>query len=144
MYHWIFLWRLNQKRILQAIREAESRSSGEVRVFVSHKKCTDAMAEAQAQFVKLKMEVTQERNGVLLFVAPRSRSFAIYADCGIHALCAAHVWEDAAKKLSEALAADLLTQGIVDAIQSMAEVLEEHFPKQGGGANELPDEVMLG
>jgi uncharacterized membrane protein len=144
MYHWIFLWRLNQKRILQAIREAEQRSSGEIRVFVSHKKCSDPMVEAQAQFVKLNMHATQQRNSVLILVAPRTRTFAIYADSGIYAVCEPQVWEAAASKLSQALAADLLTQGIIEAVQSIAEVLAQRFPRQPGDSNELPDEVLVG
>jgi uncharacterized membrane protein len=87
MYHWWFLLRLNQRRVLRAIAEAEARTSGEVRIFISHKLIDDPLVEAQAQFDNLKMDATRERNGVLIFIAPRSRKFAVIGDKGIHERC---------------------------------------------------------
>jgi uncharacterized membrane protein len=144
MYHWFFLWRLNQKRVVQAIRAAEQRTSGELRVFVSHKKCPDPMAEAKAQFVKLGMHRTQLRNGLLIFVAPRSQTFALLADTGVHEQCQEQIWQQAAEKLSAALAAGQLTEGLVRTLQTMADILAQHFPREGPETNELPDEVVTG
>ena len=67
-----FLGQLDHDRIVAAIREAESRSRGEVRVHVSSQKVDDAQAAARAQFEKLGMTDTAERNGVLIYVAPAS------------------------------------------------------------------------
>jgi uncharacterized membrane protein len=144
MYYWLFLWRLKTSRIVAAIRAAELRTSGEIRVFISHKKCEDPLAEARLQFEKLKMHHTAQRNGVLLFVAPRSRSLAILGDKAVHELCGDTFWQHAADTLTTQLAAGKLTDGIVQAIQSIADVLTQHFPRQQGDKNELSDDVVLG
>jgi len=87
MNHWWFFFRLRQKDVVHAIQEGESRTSGEIRVFVSHLKVADVQAAAREQFEKLGMTATRERNGVLISVAPRSRVFAILGDEAIHAQC---------------------------------------------------------
>jgi uncharacterized membrane protein len=144
MYHWWFLWQLKQKRIVAAIRAAELRSSGEIRVFVSHKRCPDAMAEARLQFAKLNMQKTELRNGVLIFLAPRSQSFAILGDEGVHQRCGIAFWEAAAEQLSNALKAGHLTSGIVAAVEACADQLALHFPRSKEDRNELPDDVIIG
>jgi uncharacterized membrane protein len=144
MYHWLFLWRLNQPRIVAAIRAAELRTSGEIRVFISHKKCADALAEARLQFEQLGMTRTAQQNGVLIFVAPRSRSLAIVGDKAVHERCGADFWQAAVQRLAAALAAKQLTLGILHAIEEVAEILAQHFPRTEGDQNELCDEVVLG
>ena len=87
-----FLGALDHERIVKAIQEAEARSRGEVRVHVSQKAVADAQpdtpavaaveAAAARQFEALGMTQTAERNGVLLFVAPVSQTFAVVGDEG--------------------------------------------------------------
>ena len=79
-----FLGALDHERIVKAIQDAEARSRGEVRVHVSQKAVADAEAAAARQFEALGMTQTAERNGVLLFVAPVSQTFAVVGDEGIH------------------------------------------------------------
>ena len=69
-----FVASLDDERIVAAIREAEARSRGEIRVHVAEREVADPRAEAAAVFERLGMADTAERNGVLLFVAPESQS----------------------------------------------------------------------
>ena len=69
-----FLQQLDEKQIVEAIAQAESATSGEIRIFISHRKRTDALAAAQARFDKLEMRNTHHRNAVLIYIVPRSRS----------------------------------------------------------------------
>src|SRR4029453_14703920 len=82
-----FLDALDHDRIVKAIADAEARSRGEIRVHVSQKPVDDPQAAAARQFEALGMTKTAERNGVLLFVAPASQSFAVVGDQGIHERC---------------------------------------------------------
>jgi uncharacterized membrane protein len=68
-----FQGQLNESRIVFAIQEAERRTSGEIRIFVSPKKVKDPVEAAQKIFLKQKMDRTKERNGVLLYIAPVSQ-----------------------------------------------------------------------
>lgn len=144
MNHWWFLFRLKHKRIVAAIAEAERLTSGELRVFISHQKCADAVAAAQEQFHKLHMDATSERNGILFFIAPRSRSFAIIGDAGIHAKCGDAFWQELAGMMSAAFKAGQLTEGLVATLQRAGQLLAEHFPRREDDRNELPDDIVRG
>ena len=90
-----FLSQLDHDRIVSAIKTAEATTSGQIRVFVQRGDLTgDPVIAAQEKFRKLGMEATQERNGVLIFVLPRARKFAVVGDEGVHAKCGAEFrWE---------------------------------------------------
>ncbi len=144
MYHWWFLLRLNQKRVVKAIAAAEAHTSGEIRVFISHKHTTNPMAEAQAQFEQLGMAATRERNGVLFFIAPRSRNFAIIGDKGINERCGDAYWQSLVQAVSEAFKKHRHTKGIVHAIHTLGTLLAEHFPRLHDDSDELPNDIVMG
>src|SRR5277367_2800919 len=89
-----FLTQLQHDAIVRAIGEAEAATSGDIRLFVSRKEPEDAVAAAQAAFEHLGMHETKERNGVLLFVAPRARKFAIVGDKAVHERCGDAFWKE--------------------------------------------------
>jgi uncharacterized membrane protein len=138
-----FLGALDHERIVKAIQDAEARSRGEVRVHVSKQAVQDAQTASARQFEALGMTRTAERNGVLLFVAPVSQTFAVIGDEGIHARCGPDFWKDVAAAMETDFRAGRYTDGIVKGVARVGEALATHFPRQEGtaDANELPDEV---
>src|ERR1043165_7325016 len=89
-----FLSKLEHDRIVQALREAESKTSGEIRVFIQRGKLNaDPLAAAQKKFHQLRMHSTRERNAVLIFVAPRVHKFAVVGDKAIHQKCGDEFWQ---------------------------------------------------
>jgi uncharacterized membrane protein len=139
-----FNWELEDARIVEAIRAAEARSSGEIRVYVSDAAADDPVTAAREQFARMGMHETAGRNGVLIFVAPRSRNFAIVGDEAVHAQCGASFWRDVADAMSRHFALDHPTEAIVLGIRKAGELLSNHFPCRPGDRNELPNEVMRG
>src|SRR5215475_7097558 len=95
-----FLSHLSNEQIVGAIREAESKTSGEIRVFISRKEVRDPISAAKEHFAELGMEKTRERNGVLIFVAPRVHKFAVIGDEGVHARCGDAFWQETAAEMS--------------------------------------------
>jgi uncharacterized membrane protein len=136
-----FLKKLRHDDIVAAIREAEKKTSGELRVFISRKPVADAVAAAQAHFLQMGMERTRERNGVLIFVAPRSRQFAVIGDRGVHERCGESFWKELATEMSGHFAKSEFTTGIVSGLKKAGELLARHFPRSPDDVNELPDEV---
>ncbi|NDE98252.1 MAG: hypothetical protein EB034_08240 [Verrucomicrobia bacterium] len=88
------------------------------------------------------MTQTRERNGVLLYVAPRSRTFAIVGDEGVHARCGEAFWREVAQALTAEFRKGDFTAGILLGVQRAGSLLAEHFPRQGDDRNELPDTVV--
>ena len=136
-----FLNKLQHDKIVTAIREAEKRTSGEIRVFVSRHETEDPVADAQSHFIQLEMDKTREHNGVLIFVAPRSHQFAVIGDEAVHARCGHEFWRALAAEMCGHFKNSDFTQGIVLAIHKAGEILAAHFPRRPDDQNELPDDV---
>jgi uncharacterized membrane protein len=143
MNHWLFLFRLKQKHVMQAIAAAEARTSGEIRVYVTHKKCTDPLVEGRVQFDKIGMMNTKHRNAVLLFIAPRSSNFAVIGDRGVHEKCGDAFWREVADAMSSELRTGNLTDALVHAVEKAGALLAQHFPPDEGTGNELPDRIAM-
>jgi uncharacterized membrane protein len=136
-----FVDQLHRDKIVAAIREAEKKTSGEIRVFITRKPTENPLEMAKQQFVKMGMEKTQERNGVLLFVAPRTHKFAIVGDVGVQTRCGDAFWTELAHEMSSHFKKADFTNGIIYGVHKAGELLAEHFPRKRGDKNELPDEV---
>ena len=140
-----FLSRLDHDRIVAAIKEAEAQSSGEIRVYVQRGELDgDALVEAQAKFKRLGMERTRERNGVLIFVVPRARKFAVVGDEGVHQKCGDQFWQQLVERMRAHFQKENFTDALVEAIEEAGKLLATHFPKTSAPRNELPDEIIEG
>jgi len=142
MKHRRFVSRLDHERIHAAIRAAESKSSGEIRVMVSHKPAPDPVATAQQAFLRLGMQATKHRNGVLIFVAPHSRTFAVIGDEAVHAKCGDAFWRELAEAMTGHFKREDFTAGLLHGINRAGELLAAHFPHEPDDRNELPDDVV--
>jgi uncharacterized membrane protein len=89
--------------VLEAIRRAEARTSGEIRVHVERRCAGNAMAAAERWFQRLGMDATRERNGILFYVAVDERAFAIVGGAGIHAKVGDPFWEALRDAMGDAL-----------------------------------------
>jgi len=138
-----FLDRIDEAAVLAAVRAAERRTSGEVRVFVSRRRIRGAAvrARAQAEFHRLDMDTTDDRNAVLFYVAPRARAFAVVGDEAIHAKCGQSFWDETARALEKEFRDERFTEGLVAGIRRAADLLAGHFPRQDDDRNELPDAI---
>jgi len=141
-----FLKALDEERIVAAIRQAEARSRGEIRVHVAEREINDPRTEAARVFERLGMTDTAERNGVLLFVAPASQSITVLGDRAVHERCGEAFWTTVVESVREEFRAGRFTEGIVAAVGAVGDVLARHFPRRPGetDVNELPDTVSHG
>jgi uncharacterized membrane protein len=140
-----FLSKVEHDRIVQAIREAESKTSGEIRVFIQRGKLNaDPLVAAQKKFHQVRMHTTRERNAVLIFVAPRAHKFAVVGDKAIHEKCGDEFWQRIVDGMRVHFQNEKFSHALVDAIKEIGKLLATHFPKTSANANELPDNVMEG
>jgi uncharacterized membrane protein len=142
MRHRKFISQLAHEQIHAAIHSAKEKSSGEIRVMVSHKAAPNPVATAQEAFLRLGMQATKNRNAVLIFVAPRSRTFAIIGDEAVHAKCGNGFWRELAAAMTGHFKRGDFTDGLLVGINRAGELLSEHFPHGPDDKNELPDEVI--
>jgi len=138
-----FLGKVEHDRIVQAIREAESKTSGEIRVFIQRGKLNaDPLVAAQKKFHQLRMHTTRERNAVLIFVAPRAHKFAVVGDKAIHEKCGDEFWQRIVDGMRVHFQNEKFSHAMVEAINEIGKLLATHFPKMPANTNELPDQII--
>ncbi|RNI39003.1 TPM domain-containing protein [Hanamia caeni] len=150
------MWRFSRKKpffteeqnekIVNAIRNAEMQTSGEVRIFVENRcKYVDALDRAKQLFDNLEMGKTQLRNGVLFYIAIKDRQLAIYADKGIHEAAGPDYWKNSVKDILSVFSKENITEGIIASLSKIGQALQTYFPYEKEiDKNELPDEIIFG
>lgn len=135
-----------QERIVQAIRSCERLTSGEIRVYVESKNpLVSPLDRAKEVFFGLKMEKTDLRNGVLLYMATQHKELALFGDEGIYKATGAEYWNAEVKKMLDAIKGSHIVDGVVGCILDVGEALKTHFPYiPTEDKNELPDDIVFG
>ncbi len=135
-----------KEAIVEAIRKAELRTSGEVRIYVEGKcKLVNPVHRAKEIFDGLQMDKTDQRNAVLLYVAMKDRQLAVYGDEGIHNKVGYDFWNAEVKTMLSHFNQQHYTEGFVNIIHDIGEALVAHFPyDEKGDKNELPDDIVFG
>ena len=131
----------DQARVVAAIRDAEARCSGEVRVHLEATCKGVALARARELFVPLGLHRTRERNGVLIYVAVEDRRLAVWGDEGIDKAAGAEFWRAAVDRIRAHFSTGALADGLVAGISVVGELLAERFPPRADDVNELPDQI---
>ena len=132
---------------MEAIRVAEKETSGEIRVYVeSHCRFVDPLDRAAEIFWILKMEQTEQRNAVLVYVAIRDRQLALFGDKGIHEKVGDAFWNEKVKEiLSHLSKKQSHADAIAKIVGDIGEALRFHFPyDRETDKNELSDDIVFG
>lgn len=132
--------------IVETIRQAERQTSGEIRVYVESRcRYVDPLDRAAEIFWNLKMDHTEFRNSVLLYVAIRDHQFAIFADKGIHEKLGNEYWQQQVSVLGKHFRNEHYTTALAKVIHDIGEALRQHFPYDSNtDKNELPDDIVFG
>lgn len=133
-----------KKRIVAAIKQAETNTSGEIRVHIESQCKEDVLDHAAFIFEKLEMHKTEARNGVLIYLALLDKKFAILGDAGINQKVPAGFWDTVRDQMVSHFKTGDFTGGLVAGILEAGQQLKSHFPYQSDDVNELSDEISFG
>ena len=139
-----FLTQKEEQEIVEAIRVAEKNTSGEIRVHIEKKTSIDAFDRAMAVFHSLQMDETLERNGVLMYLAIKDKTFVIYGNQGINDKVANDFWDTTRDVMVSHFKNGDFKQGLIDGIHKAGEELKRFFPHQEDDTNELSNEISRG
>ncbi len=131
----------DEELILTAIREAETNTSGEIRVHIEKTAGEDHMVIARKAFVDLGMRNTELHNGVLFFLAIEDRRFVILGDDGINEKVPDDFWDAVRDAVITEFKQERFAQGLSEGIKLAGVQLAKFFPYQKGDDNELPDAI---
>lgn len=133
-----------QKAIVNAIKEAEKITSGEIQVHIEKHCKADVLDRAADVFATLKMHTTAQRNGVLFYIAVKDHKFAILGDAGINSVVPHNFWEDIKEMMEGHFRKGEFTEGLCNGIQLAGKQLKQHFPYHKDDKNELSDDISFG
>lgn len=133
-------------RILQAVKAAEQKTSGEVRIYVENRcRFVDPLDRAAELFWGLKMDYTKDHNAVLVYLAVRDHQFAVFADQGIHEKVGNTFWNQEVAAMRKHFLQNHYADAIVQVVNDVGVALHTHFPyDKDTDKNELPDEIVFG
>lgn len=137
----LYLTEEQEQHIIEAIAEAENRTSGEIRVHIEAECSIDPLERAGRVFHELGMDETELQNGVLIYIASDDHKAAVYAGKGIHREVEDGFWDGVLNLLLDHFKKDEFEVGIANAVKRVGEKLKELFPYQKGDLNELSDEI---
>lgn len=139
-----FLGDKDKADILVAISDAESQTSGEIRLHVESRCKGEVLDRAASVFETLAMHKTELRNGVLFYLATEDRQFAILGDGGINAVVPEGFWDGVKNTVIAGLAEGKAGEGLAAGIRLAGEQLAAHFPVADDDVNELSDDISFG
>ena len=139
-----FLTKEEEQEIVEAIHVAEKNTSGEIRVHIEKTTSVDAFDRAMEVFHELKMDETQLKNGVLIYLAVDDRHFVICGDQGINDVVQNDFWDCTRDIMVTQFKEGNFKQGLINGILRAGEQLQKYFPWEDGDTNELSNEISKG
>jgi uncharacterized membrane protein len=132
--------------VVKAIQHAEKNTSGEVRVFIESRcRWVDAIDRAAEIFFSLKMDKTEQRNAVLVYVAMKDRQLAVFGDAGIHEKVGNEYWNKVVTEMLTGFNSNNYSESIANCVIQIGQALQQEFPyNKDTDKNELPDDIVFG
>ncbi|MGJ5642134.1 TPM domain-containing protein [Formosa sp. S-31] len=139
-----FLSKKEENEIVDAIRMAESKTSGEIRIHIEGSASIDPYERAMEVFHILKMDNTKLRNGVLIYVAVEDKTFVIYGDKGINDVVPDNFWDATKDIIQSHFKQGHFKEGLIEGVLRAGKELESNFPWDASNLNELPNDISKG
>lgn len=131
--------------ISNAIEQAETGTTGEIRVHIESKCRKAPLHRAIQLFGELGMHETKQKNGVLIYVSINDHKLAIYGDEGIHSIVGDTFWNEDIDILAKHFKNGRYADGIIEVVSRVGSKLAEHFPATDShNPDELDNSVSFG
>lgn len=132
-----------QEQLIQAIRNAEMNTSGEIRIHLEETCGEDPYKSAVKVFEKLKMHKTAQRNGVLFYLSISDQKLSIIGDKGINEKVPVGFWDDIFQQMVKHFQQEQIIEGLITGVSMAGEQLAMYFPFENNDKNELSDELSF-
>ena len=135
-------------RISNKIKEVEKTTAGEIcvtikerRHFLKRKKSVRELAEEE--FLRLGINKTRDRTGILIFILLEGRQFYILADSGIIDKVPQTTWDKIRDQMQSMFGNGEFCKGILHGLDESGKILSKHFPVKPDDKNEISDRVRI-
>lgn len=138
------------QRIETAITDSESRHSAEIVVAIESAleialllRNQSARERAIDVFSALRVWDTELNNGVLLYVLLADHDIEIVADRGLNKHISADDWEKICQQIEQDFRRGEFADGIIHGLESLTQLLSEHYPSDDTKANHLSNRPVI-
>jgi uncharacterized membrane protein len=138
------------QRIEAAVKNSEASHGGEIRVAIESSLRAGLIFEnrtprqrALELFSLYRVWDTEHNNGVLLYLLLADRQVEIIADRGIHRIVGNEVWQRICAEIEQAFKKGQFESGLLQGIQQIGALMEEHYPYCLDDENELPNRPII-
>lgn len=139
-----FLNQEEEKKIVDLIRKIELKTTGEIRLHLATRESRKGvLTDARRTFVKLGMDRARGHNGVLIYIALKSRKVACCGDVGITEKYAPPAyWNGIVNGMTTNFAKGDYFLGVFKAVEAVGEMLIRGFPAHPGeSGGRIPDDI---
>lgn len=131
--------------IVAAIKKAETKTSGEIKVHIDEYCEKDVMETAKEIFHQLEMHLLPGKNGVLIYISVHDHKLCILGDQNIHDKVGDGFWNDELAKMIHHFKKNEYDEGVIEAILDIGRKLKDFFPyDEKTDTNDLNDEISYG
>ena len=130
--------------IINAVKEAELNTSGEIRVHIENRCKKEVLDRAAYLFKQLHIHETELRNGVLFYLSVHDHKFAILGDMGINQVVPENFWDEIKDGMQKQFQNGNFVEGLSEGIIKAGKQLKDNFPYQQDDVNELTDDISFG
>ncbi|MAE63429.1 MAG: hypothetical protein CMJ18_04085 [Phycisphaeraceae bacterium] len=124
------------------VRDAEARTSAEIRVVITRHCWGDLRAKGQRLFRRHGLDATAGRNAVMILLVAANREVLVYGDNAIHERVGPRFWVEVKDLMVERFSTGDVVGGLREGVLRVGERLVEHFPRADEDVNELDDGVI--
>lgn len=119
---------IDKRRVHAAIVAAEHETSAPIHVSLAPYFWGNVRRTAERAFRRHGLAKAPKRNGVLFFVVPARREFAVVGDADAHAALGQATWESVVTQMQQRFAQGDATAALVEGIETIGHALAAHFP----------------
>ena len=134
-----------EQNLVDAITQAELQTSGEIRIHLE-KSTGKYTAENRAKhwFGKLNMHKTEEKNGVIFYLAIQDRKLALWSGEGINQKVPHNFWQEIVDLMITEFKEEHFSEGLIAGVKKTGKALGEFFPRKNDDIDELSNEISKG
>jgi uncharacterized membrane protein len=123
-----FVDQIDHDRVHAAIKSAEEGNSADIVLYISHRAAPEPLPAAHAVFSKLKLDRAKDDNSLLIFISPKSRTFAAIGGQALHVKVGQAWWDEMVAKLTSHFKQGRFTDGLLEILAEAGDALRKHFP----------------
>lgn len=135
-------------RISNKIKEMEKFTAGEIAISIKIKKSFLEKRKtlkqlALSEFIRLGINKTKDKTGILIFIVLREREFYILADSGINEKVEPDTWDKIKELMESYFRRGQFCKGLLIAVEEIGNVLAKFFPIKKDDVNEISNMIVV-